>query len=229
MQLIAQAEVHLPVMRGERVRVQVVRGVHAGTGIAVLPPDPADRAVALDDLVGHTGLLEIDGGAQPRSTCTDHQHLEAGRNLDGVVVQELGEPELGGRESAVLVGHVLAHGGAEHPGDERVVGLGNCHRAAVTPCRNGFQRRLAYLLLVLGGEAAGVVVTQAGLALGPVRLIQPMQLAGHLDQHHQQRRDVRHRDCCGERLVVHVGPARSRRRAVGDPTGTICCIRLRHL
>jgi len=213
----------------------VVRRVDAGAWVAVLPPHPAHRAVALDHLEGHAGLLQVDGGAQPRSAGADHQHLEAGGDIDGVVIQELGKAELGGGEGAVLVGHMLAHRGAEHAHDQCVIGLGDCHRAAVAPCRDGFEGCVAHLLLVGGRETAGVVVAQARLALGTVRLVQPVQLTGHLHQHHQQRRDVRYGNRCGERLIVHIGPAGGCRRTVGRRTCAVRCAypvgstRLRHL
>ena len=220
-QLFAQTEVHLPVVRSERIRIEVIRCVHAGARISVLPPDATDGAVALDHLVGHTGLLEVDRGAQPRCARTDHQHLEAGRHVDGVVAQELGEAELGRSECAVLVGYVLSHCRAQHPHNQGIVGLGDRHRAAVAPRGHRLERRFAHFLLVFGRQAAAVVVTETGLPLGEVRGLEPMQLARHLHQHHQQRRDVRNSHCRREGLVVHIRSASGRRRAVVGGMGPV--------
>ena len=66
-QLVAQAEVLRPVVGGEGERVQVVRRVDAGARVVVLPPHAADGGVALDDLEGDAGRLQVDGRAQART------------------------------------------------------------------------------------------------------------------------------------------------------------------
>jgi hypothetical protein len=64
-QLVAQREVHRPVVGQERVRVQVVRRVDSGAGIVVLPPRAADGLVLLDDRERDPGEAQAHREAHP--------------------------------------------------------------------------------------------------------------------------------------------------------------------
>ncbi len=201
-QLVAEAEVVLPVVRSERERVEVIWRVDTCTGIAVLQPDTANGRVTFDHLEWDTGHLQIDGGAQAGYTGADDEHLEPIGNGVGLVVEEFSLSELGGGELAVLARHVLAHRDAEHPDQHFLRGLGDGVGAPGPPGQDRLGGCGPDLALVFLGEPAGVVVAQAGLAPRGVRLFDPAGFAGHLDQHHQQGRNVGGLDGVGEQLLV---------------------------
>ncbi len=118
-QLVAQREVHRPVVRSERERVQVVRRVHARTGVAVLPPRAADGRVLLDHGERDAGALEVDRGADPRHARADDEHLEPVGHVDRLDIRLVVQADLGADHLAVLVGDRLAHRHAEHVHEHR--------------------------------------------------------------------------------------------------------------
>jgi hypothetical protein len=73
MDLGLRGEAPRPVgLRRERQRVQVGRHVAGGTGIGVLPPDPADVVTLLEQHeVLDARLLEPHGGGEPAEAGTD--------------------------------------------------------------------------------------------------------------------------------------------------------------
>lgn len=71
--LALQGEVARPVVLGERVRVDVVGGVHARAGVAVLVPGAADFGVLLDHDIRNARALQADRGAQAGHAGADDQ------------------------------------------------------------------------------------------------------------------------------------------------------------
>ena len=200
-QLVAQREVLRPVVGRERERVEVVRRVDPGARVVVVPPGAAHRLVLLDDREGDAQLLEVHGRADARDAAADDQHPEALRHVEAalVLVGEV-QAELRRHHVAVLAGHRFAHGARQHLDEQLGRGLGDRHGPAGPPGQDGLERGLPDLLLDVLGEAGVVVVAHAAAARRPVGRLQPAVLAGHLEQHHQQRRDVGDRHRLGERL-----------------------------
>ena len=153
-QLVAQREVHRPVVRSERERVQVVRRVHAGTGVAVLPPRAADGGVLLDHGERDAGALEVDRRADPGDAGADDEHLEPVGHVDRFDVRHVVQADLGADHLAVLAGDLLAHRHAEHLHEHRRCRRGDGDRPAVAPGEDGLERGVADLLLRSVGQPA---------------------------------------------------------------------------
>ena len=203
-QFIAQTEVLLPVIGGERERVEMVGGVDAGAGIAVLQPHATDRGVSLAHLEVDAGHLQVDGGTKAGDSSSDDQNLEVFGQSVRLVIEELDQPHLGCGELAVFGRHVLAHRDAEHANEQFVVGVRQRHGPAGLPRLDRLERGLAHLVLVCGQQATGVVVAHAALSLRVIGSLQPVGLPRQLNQHHQQRGNVGDGDRLDQQLFLRL-------------------------
>ena len=201
-------EVLRPVVGCERVRVGVVRAVHAAARISVLEPGAADVRVLVDDGVADAGLLELDRREETGHAGADHEDVELAplcvrhvveRHPVGVFVEDL---QFGREERAVA--------GVEFPADDEVDHLldefGRRRRRCRAACLAVGDQR---------GEAAGANGGLVGLrnaALGIAEhLARRMDvaanergIAGHVDQRVDERRDVRFLERCLDGLIVRV-------------------------
>ena len=202
MQLVAQREVHRPVVGGERERVEVVRRVDAGARVAVVPPGAADGGVLLEIDERDAGLLQVDRRAQARHAGADDEHLEALGH-----VERLASTRCGCRPScAAIIGPYS--GGTCSPIAQLSISTSSVGR------RLGDGDRRPARHARMASSAASRISCWTGSGSPPVSLspmprrasgrygsLQPAPLAGQLHQHHQQRRDVGDRDGLGELLL----------------------------
>ena len=111
----------------------------------------------------------------------------------------------------------------QHLDKQLGVWISKSDRAALSPCGHGLERCFTNLLLMFGTQPAGVVVAQTCLAPRPIRLFEPMHLAGELHQDHQQGRNVGDVNSLGIELFFfgsHRGVRRSEHPTKVQPGAT---------
>ena len=205
MQLVAQREVHRPVVRSERERVQVVRRVDARTGVAVLPPGAADGGRSSRSIVnGMPGALEVDRRADPGHAGADDEHLEPVRHVDRLDVRLAVQADLGrliispyssGTSSPIATPSIST----SIAGDGSGMATGRPSRQA--RMASSAASRISCWRARAARRCRCRPCPRAGRA---VRLLQPLRLAGELHEHHQQRGDVGDGDRLGEGVVGRV-------------------------
>ena len=177
--------------RPERQRVGVVRRVHAAARIAVHVPGAADLGRLLDDGEGHAELGQAGAQRDAADPRADDQHVVvASRRTTlalGPAHAARHQGHLLAREPRVFVRHAFAQAQGHHALHQFVARVVDRRRLAAP---QHLDRGVADALLCLGRQAGRRIRNEVHVAPRAKRPLEPRQIAGHVDQHHEQHAQV---------------------------------------
>ena len=197
-----------PVITGlERIAVEVVPDVDAGSRVTVLEPRAADTGVLLDDRVRNSRLLKTDAGQNSGLAGADHEYREPGeigcgrRHRHPTLVDAI-EHEFLAQHRKVFGRHFLATQPVHHFLDVGVARSGRQNAAVVAVGTDDVERDIAGRGLFVGRhEPLNLVDDERVRFQGAA---DHREITGHVDTRQQQGGDAHILECRPDRVVVIV-------------------------